>query len=225
MSDNTKHIETFVALTDRELGEAKIGDVPEEARVAFTEATEQVGRVKALATTYDEKLDSLSQVRRQGGVTEAGYSHQLADTRQVAVDMHRQAERAFERATARTEDLLMTAALPTITSDGRESLARQEFDTALGDARGSDVGPRVLGIASNGSPEVQAVLGTPYARTKLIAAGAGSVDRILRDARRAVAYSVDTPEAVSARSGLEALGKLTGAMSGAQGAFRTALDI
>jgi hypothetical protein len=225
MSDNTRHIETFVALTDRELGEANIGDVPAEAKTAYAEAVEQVGRVKALATAYDEKLDDLSLVRRQGGVTEAGYSHQLGETRQVAVDMHRQAERAFERATARTEDLLMTAALPKIESDGRESLARQEFDTAVGDVRGSDVGPRVLAIAESGSPEAKAVLGTPYARTKLIAAGAGSVDRILRDARRVVAYSVDTPEAVSARSGLEALGKLTGAMSGAQGAFRTALDI
>jgi hypothetical protein len=172
----------------------------------------------ATAKALEEKLATLAENRVF--VPKEGYEQLRSEAIAEAQGLAETAQRNFERNFAEAKEALTVSAIPRLESDSREGLARDEFRVALGDAQGNDVGSRLFGLARHGSAEVQAILGTSYARTELISRGTANVDRLLADARLIVAAEAQTPEAVKAREGLDRLGKLGAAQAAAASAFR-----
>lgn len=226
MLDNTAHtreaVKTFDGLATKYLAESHIsdGEAPIEAVDSYRDASANVQAIQRVATDLDAKLAKLDEERPLMTITaHKHYREQAIEAAKTQVEV---AQRSFSQAQEAAEAHLLDSALPKLSSDSREALARQELEVAIGDASGNAVAARVLGIAKTGSPEVQAALGTPYARTLLIARGTEGVDRILREAQVVVAETGTTPEAVKARAARERLDDLGAARTAALSAFRHA---
>jgi hypothetical protein len=215
--------DAFHDITHEALSDARIGDTdaPIAAVDAAHEAHEAVLDMLAVSATIENRLADLKDQRIH--MTRDGHDLLKREAIEEAKSVAADTQRTFDRAYRTAEAEVLRSALPRFESEGRESLARQEFLLALGDAQGNDVASRVLGLARSGSPEVQAVLGTPFARTALIARGAANIDRVLVDAQKAVAHTGATPEALRARDALGRLGKLSGAQAAASRAFNYSL--
>lgn len=216
-------VEHFSNMTAETLQEATLRDgqvsidavdASRDAHAGINDLLKVAGDLQSTLATLDEQKPLM--VRNL-------YDQKRAEAIDAANRLSLEAQQRVQRAATQAEDAVLTGALPKLASDSREALARQELDLALGDVRGSAVSGRVLGIAKSGSAEVQGVLATPYARTALIARGVSDVDRVLRDAKVAVAHSGTTPEALKAADGLARLGKLTQASAMAAAAVRHAL--
>jgi hypothetical protein len=90
-----------------------------------------------------------------------------------------------KRAFAKLEASLIEDALPKL-DPARESLARQELDTALADGQPDAA---ALKLAGSGSREATAALISSYGRTKLKALGVGDVDKVLSEVKKSAAAS------------------------------------
>jgi hypothetical protein len=130
---------------------------------------------------------------------------------------------AASRSFARLEEELTDAALPRVSFE-RESLARQEFDTALS---GSNPEAAVLTLAGHGSREAVAVLFTGYGATKLEAAGVEDPGRVLREAKKLAAAAAiergSSVREVGSAKVLQQLGRLAAAKGAAGGVLHRAL--
>ena len=103
-------------------------------------------------------------------------SEAIADAERLASEADRRAEASH----ARLIEALQDDALPVL-DPAREVLARQELALILDGASGGSIQARVLTIAMDGSPEVQAVLlRTQFGKTLL--ASRGMTGRDLQDA-------------------------------------------
>lgn len=214
-------ISTYADITTTKLGEASLGsDAPPAVADHFADAESGVRDALAVAQNTHQKLAELDS--QADLVPHAGLVRLRAEAREAAETLGQVAQRRYENAVAAAESALIDSAQPKLASDTREALARQELELALGDASGPEVAGRILGLAKSGSPEVQAILATPYARTALIARRAEGVDKTLAAARRVVAVSSTSPEALKAQAGLAKLDALKGAASAAIQAVRSA---
>ncbi len=217
----TDPVAHFSGLANTSLREAAITDGTVAVTDAHRDAVDSVQDSLTVGHALDQKLAGLDANRIH--LTKASYEEKRRTAINDATELSGQAARRYTRAAEAAETALLDSSLPKLPSDGRELLARQELEVALGKAQGPDVGSRVLGLANSGSPEVQAALGTPYARTALIARQVPNVDRILRDAKRVVATAGTTPEAQKASDGLAKMGVLGGAQAAALAAVRHSL--
>jgi len=218
----TNPVEYFSGLAAEHMAESVLDEsYPVPVGDAHREAVGAVQDTQAVATALEGKLQKLADDKVH--MTAEGYNLLRRQAITEAQDLASEAARRYARYSEAAESALLDSSLPAIASDSRESLARQELQVALGDAKGPDASLRILGIAKSGSPEVQAVLGTPYARTVLIASGVANVDRVLTDARKVVAQLGTSPEAQKAAAGLAKVGKLGGAQASAMAAFRAAM--
>ena len=216
--------ERFHEIAKQQLGASTITDGMASAPAvdAYEEAAVSVSALLALAEETEKQLDYWDQQQREGMVPMSGAANKRREATETAKALASTAQRQFQQSIAAAEDALLDSALPKLASDSREALARQELEIALGNATGPNAKARVLGIAKSGSPEAQAVLATPFARTVLIARNVEGVDGILRDARKVIAHSESTPEAVKAAEGLGRLKALSAAATAAGRAFHYA---
>lgn len=213
----------FHDIAGQALSEATIDtNAPVQVQDAWNDASAAIRDILTLATDVESKLSELN--GQKDLIPRTGLERLQSEAREAASTLKKDAERRYAQAVTAAEDALLTSALPKLTSDSREALARQELEVALGDATGAEVKARILGIANSGSPEVQAILATPFARTVLIARGVAGVDDILKTARQYVAHSGSTPEAVKATERLEKLEALSGAAMAAASAFHHSLS-
>jgi len=213
----------FHDLAAESLSESFISDssTPIEAVDAYHEARDAVLDTLATADALSDKLAEID--ANKVYLQREGYEQLRREAIDGAKELAKQAQRTYERSKAVAESALLKSALPRLESDSREGLARQELLIALGDSQGGDASSRLLGIAKSGSTEVQAVLGTDFARTVLIGRGSANVDKTLQAARRVVAESAQTPEAVKARDNIARLDKLARAQAAAAAALRHSL--
>lgn len=203
MTTSTNHSDRFRDLASKALTASRLadGEVPPAAVDAYGDAQEAVLAITSAAMQLEEKKADLA--KKRDLLPKEGAARLRREANQEAQAVAGEATQAFTKAMGQVEDALLQSALPTLKSDNREALARQELEVALGDAQGADAASRLLGVAKSGSAEAQAVLGTPFARTALIARSVPNVDEKLRSARTVVAETSGSPEAVSAREGLE----------------------
>jgi hypothetical protein len=223
MSDSA----TFHEIAGRALEASSLSDrqAPPEVVDAYLEATKGVHSLLAIAEASEEKLGYWNQQGREGLVPLAGVNNKRGEIRDEARSLSREAHRHFAQSCAKAEEAILASALPKLASDSREALARSELNLALGDAQGSAANARLLGVAKSGSPEVQAVLASPYARTVLIARGVEGVDARLKEAKRIVAHSGSTEASTKAVETLERLKALKAAAIAADSAVNHALQV
>jgi hypothetical protein len=213
----------FASIATEALAASTITDAPTEVVDAVEDAATGVSAILALSEAAEERIGHWDEQQRQGLVPKAGADNQRREATENAQALKREAERHFTTGIEKAEAAILASGLPTVASDAREGLARQELDVALGSAQGPDAASRLLGLASSGSPEVQAVLNTPYARTALIARGVEGVDAKLTAARKVIVQSASTEEAQKALGNLERLGALNSSFIAASRAFHHAL--
>jgi hypothetical protein len=158
-----------------------VRDAAGDYRVAISDVVAAARQLEADTQELNAKRDLIPgpgwQRLRQEAVSEAQSRGVEADRRAAA-------------ALRRLEDSVAEAALPRI-KDGRESLARDEFALALGNAAGNAAAERALRIAEHGSREAAAVLFSEFGQTVLTARGVDGRDlaETLRAARSIAAAS------------------------------------
>jgi hypothetical protein len=219
----SQHTPQFVEMAEASLAEARLPEdagLPVVVRDALRDATDAVRDGLQVASGLEASLAELAD--RKLEMTKPHYDKVRAETIEAAKIRAQVAQRRYAEASEAAESAALDAALPKLATD-REFLARQEFEVALGGASGAEVSSRVLGLARHGSPEVQSVLNTSFARTSLIARSAPNIDKVLRAAKQIVVENGATPEATRARVALDKLGKLGPAQGAAGAALRVAL--
>ena len=224
MSDAITPVERFDAIATKSLVASTLSDghVPVEAADSYRDAASAVREILEASASLEGKLRDIAAQHASGFLTKQARDAYTREAIEAGQALHDDAKRRIDRGVEAAEQLILTSALPKIASDSREALARDELNVALGDATGPGAASRLLQLATTGSPEVQAVLNTPYARTALVARQVPNVDRLLRDIKVTVAHSGSTPESVKASEALEKLSNLPNAQVAASRAFHFA---
>ncbi len=222
MSGTDTGTEQFHDLANKFLGESAIGQASTPVADAYEDAA---GAVKALLETAELAETKLTEHHaKRDLIPVEGWHRQRREFLADADDLGKSAQRNFKQARAQAEAAILQEAFPKVGTD-REALARQEYLHAVGKAEGDRVPARLVGLAKNGSPEVQAVLGTSFAKTDLLARGVANVDNVLTDARRVAAATGSTPEGVKASESLAKLATLDKAVTAANSAFSHSLKV
>jgi hypothetical protein len=169
------------------LAKGRLGsDADPEARVAADAAASTVNAVLSIADSARSKLSEIQVQEGRGLLPAAGATTLRDEVISEAKTLARDAERQFETAHNDAVALTEAAAIPKV-DPAREILARQEFSLALGDAKGSEVSARLLGLAKGGSDEARAIINTSFARQALVSKGVADVDNVLSSAKQLIA--------------------------------------
>lgn len=215
-------VEHFQSMSNSYLAESTLDDsYPVTVTDSVQAAAGAASDLNSVAGALRDKLATLAESKIHQ--TAAGYSTLRREAIEEAQALAERAKNRYLHTSEAAEAAILSSALPSLKSDSREALARQELDLALGSSESGNASSRVLGLAASGSPEVQACLATHYARTALIARGVSDVDRTLTAAKKVVVHQGTTPEALKSKAALDRLGKLGAGMAAAQAAMRHAL--
>jgi hypothetical protein len=199
----------YTEMASQFLAESQVGEeYGVEVKDSHSDAVAGINNLLTIAEAAEVQQDYWLDQLHQGLVPAAGVTRKIAQARDAASSQAAAELRAANAAIDKAEASLLRSALPQLASDSREQLARHELDTGLGDAQGGQAVQRIMAMAQHGSPEVQAVLNTSYARTALIARSVANVDRVLSDSAHIAAMTGKSLEAQAARLGLEQLTSL-----------------
>jgi hypothetical protein len=208
--------------------EISSGGYSPEVRDALNDYSAAIGDALAVADQCGADLAELAD--KSDLVPMDGWNRLRREAIEDAEKLAREADRRAEAAQARLVASLQDDALPVL-DPAREVLARQELALILDGASGGGIQTRVMTIATDGSPEVQAVLlRTQFGKTILASRGLAGreLQETMSSARSVVARFAPergaTEKQRKAGTALLKLGRLGGARTAARVHLRTVAE-